>query len=170
MYPAKACENPIILSCLNNLFNYETLNRPKKFLSGLRAAIFGMRYLGHSKMYPAKFCENPLILACLNNLVKFENLKGPQKFLCGLRATIFCMVYKWHPQMYPVKFYRNPSIKTCPNNLINFEAKIPPFSGGWGGILQFMTHIFLPLKRRVLTSKNQISKKSFVHFSHRQPP
>ena len=165
MYPAKACANPIILSCLNNLFKYEILNRPKKFLCGLRAAIFGMEYLGHSKMYPAKFCENPLILACLNNLVKFENLKGPQKFLCGLRATIFCMVYKWHPQMYPVKFYRNPSIKTCPNNLINFEAKTPPFSGVRVGHTSTHDMYFFIQKMKVHDLRmSNVQKKIFPFF------
>merc|ERR1712082_385434 len=44
--------------------------------------------------------------------------------------------------MSPIKFYKNPTIRTCLNNLINFEVKTPPFSGDWGGILQFMTYTF----------------------------
>merc|ERR1712121_384848 len=93
-------------------------------------------------MYSAKCYENPKILASLNNLVKFEILNGPKKFLCGLRTSIFLTVYKWHPQMFSVKFYEYATIRTCLNNLINFEAITPPFFGGLGGILQFMTYNF----------------------------
>ena len=143
---------------------------PRKFLCGLRAAIFSRGYRRYPKMHPAENRWRIPISSPPNNFVPVQPIMGPRKFLCGLRAAFFSGGYWRYPKMHPAIFFWNPTIKTPFYNLMIFTQKLPPFRGCGGGILQFMTHIFLFRIWKYLTSGFQICQKTHIDFSHRQSP
>ena len=61
-----------IIASPNNLVNFEDLDRPKKFLCGLTAAIVCARYLQPPKKNPAEGHLDKPKIKCLENLIKFE--------------------------------------------------------------------------------------------------